>query len=117
MISKTPFSFLMLLLLVTSCVTDEAEHEADKMLVSSQVFTTPIGDKDAYAVQFRLTSEERTYAQYIIQLNVGSEVWLDTINLEVPAGDTLETEVIFSESEVKESDLVELTIKGSPLEG
>jgi hypothetical protein len=116
MISRIFIPFLLLLLLVTSCTTDQQSLDEDKMLVSSEVFTTQIGSREAYGVQFRLTSEKQRFAQYSIQLKVGAKVWLDTLNLEIPAGDTLETEVIFSESEVLESDLVELTIKGTPIE-
>lgn len=117
MISKTFTPFLLLLLLVTSCMTTESQYlMEDEMLVDSEVFTTSIGQDEVYGVQFKLTSQNRTYAQYIIELKVNADVWLDTINLEIPAGDTLETEVIFSESEVQESDFVELSIKGTPLD-
>lgn len=115
MISRIFIPFLLLALLVTSCTGTDDEAAQDKMLVSSEVFTTPIGSRDAYGVQLRLTADKKSFAEYSIQLKIGSKVWLDTLKLEIPAGDTLETEIIFSESEVKESDLVELNIKGTPI--
>jgi hypothetical protein len=111
MISRLFKPFLLLALLVTSCAEMEEKPAKDNMLVSSDVFTSTIGHSKAYGVQLRLTADEKSLAGYIIQLKVGSKVWLDTLKLEVPAGDTLETEVVFSESEVNESDVVELTVK------
>lgn len=106
--------FVLLLLLVTSC-GDEPHRTEPNLVVSSEVFTTKIGSKEAYGVQMKLSSDSARDIQYVIELKVNEQVWLDTIVIGVPQKDTLESEVIFSESQVKPNDLVELNIKASSL--
>lgn len=110
----TLFSFVLLLLLVTSCEPN-LETEPDSMLVASEVFTSRIGDKAVYGVALRLFADQKSYVQYQVELKVNERVWLDTLKIEIPGRDTLESELIFSGSEVGEDDLVELNIKGTPL--
>lgn len=112
---KTFIPFVLLLLLVTAC-EPEAQTSADPYLVSSEVFTSRVGENRVYGVQMRLSSEERSFRQYAVELKVNSKVWLDTINLEIPAGDTLETELIFSGAIVSENDLVQHSLKGRNIE-
>ncbi len=108
-------SIVLFLLLVTSCETTEPKSE-DPYLVSSEIFYSRIGSKQAYGVQLRLSADKKTYVKYAIELKVNEQVWLDTLSLEIPGGDTLESELVFSGSKVEEDDLVELNLTAIPIE-
>ena len=102
--------------LAGACQQDSGQMN-DKNLVSKEVFTTRIGDKQVYGVQLRATgTTDKSFGAYAIELSVGEKTWLDTLKMELNPGDTLESEVIFSEAQVQKSVDPELKIEAIDFE-
>lgn len=115
---KTPlfFSVLLLGLLVTSCQYDAEGDSAKTQAPENEIITSRIGSDLVYGARMRLYEEQAGSLNYLVQLSVGAEVWIDTVEIAVPAKDTLEYDLIFPNSRVGSDDLTQLTIKKLSLE-
>ena len=115
---KTAWSIpvLLLWLLVTSCQSGSDSPSATDEVFQNEVFTSRIGNEQVYGVRMRFYEDRSKKQRYLVQLSADAEVWIDTIEINVPAQDTLEYELVFSESRVQKDDLVEVKIKKLALE-
>lgn len=105
---------LPLALLAFSCQNDGATSSSDN-LISAETFTTQIG-KDVYGVRLKVASEKKLYLGYEVSLYLEDKVWIDTLYLDIPPGDTVESELIFTQAEPQENIEPEIKTKRLYLE-
>jgi hypothetical protein len=113
---KSIYILFLTAFLITSCTTDSSVNDAN--LVESETFEMKLGSKKVYGVRMQLkpSGEQTEFLGYEVQFYQDDKVWIDTVLTELTPGDTLETEVIFSQSQVNPNSSVSFKTKSFQLE-
>ena len=100
---KNYFIFLVLVLLLGSCSSETPESYITK----SETFKSKIGPREVHGIRLYISSPQNISenAGFQVQLNQGSKVWIDTLKVSLAPGDTIESEVIFTESDGQIEDI------------
>lgn len=86
-------------------------------IVDSELISIPLGANEVHGVRLRLSAKEKTdYRAYIITLYQDEKVWIDTLRTEVPANDTIDGEVYFTEAIVDKNKSTEFKIESYSIE-
>lgn len=102
--------YLPFALALTCACQTESTNDKDLEVVSQEVITSRMGNRKVYGVRFRATADEDKTQGFAIELARNADVWLDTVYLELSAGDTLESELIFSDAYVGGNESTKLKI-------
>lgn len=99
----------LIVAMAAGCQTENPGTEEVQVL-DKQVNTMKLGTEEVYSVSFKATADKDMYQLMSIELARDEDVWLDTIALELSAGDTLDTEIIFSDAKAANGSEPELKI-------
>lgn len=95
--------------MLAACSVSNSEESKDRHLLSEEVFKTKLGKNEVYGVRLMLTTPKpREGVSYRVQLSQNELVWIDTLMMDLKKGDTVETELIFSEAVAAPNDQVEI---------
>ncbi|MEQ9262815.1 MAG: hypothetical protein RLP14_06610 [Owenweeksia sp.] len=106
------------LLMASMACTSENTGSSDAYIANSEVFTTELGSRKAYGVRLFLYSPDGQPKNlgYQVSFYQSDKLWMDTIYAEISPGDTLEGEVIFTESRVKKDEDVSFKTQSFEIE-
>ncbi len=92
-------------LLAAACSTDTSSSD-DPYLADSEIFDTEVGGRRVYGVRLFFSSPDQKPRNlgYQVSLYQSDKVWIDTLYTEISANDTVEGEVIFTESRFKKGE-------------
>ncbi len=106
--------FVLASIAFTGCSTDT--EISDKHLISKEVYTLNLGNKEVYGVRLRVTTTEKIEELGAkISLMADEKTFVDTLYLELRQGDTVETEAMFSQALAKDFPNVDSKIEFFPL--
>jgi ribosome assembly protein YihI (activator of Der GTPase) len=93
-----------------------ASKKLDKHIVSQEVYTMTLGDKEVYAVKLNITTNQKLETLGAeVKLSAQEQSWVDTLYLELRKNDTIETEAIFSKLTKEKHPTVNAEVKFFPL--
>ena len=86
-------------LLAVAC-SQENKSPVDPYITDSEIYTTNLKNRKVYGVRLFFYSPDGRPKNLCYQVSFyqGDKVWIDTVMAEINPGDTLEGEVVFTES-------------------
>lgn len=98
----------LLALSLYACQNQQAAEE--KTALHYELSEMELGPQRVYVALITDFSAENAECGYAVSLRQGEKVWLDTLYLDLPAGDTVASEVIFAEAPVQDQMPAHLTV-------
>lgn len=103
--------FCALAILATAC-QNEPDEKSQKTWDGPQYHLEEIevNRNVVYAVIIKDVSEKHTARGYSVQLKLGDKVWVDTLHLDLPEGDTVQSEIIFADAIIDDNGAASLSV-------
>jgi hypothetical protein len=81
---------------------DDQNEKTEAKFPTQELIEFELNNKVVYGVLIKDYSDKAANRAYELQLNVADQVWIDSLFLDLPGGDTVQGEVIFMEAEVND---------------
>lgn len=109
---KITLGIAFLALAACNSAQTEKGEATDPNIASQELVEIQLVDKTVYGVGMQLTTTKNIDARNIVvSLKLDEKVWYDTSRIDLTAGDTLYSEVVFLDAEVVKNALVSFEAK------
>lgn len=106
------FFQLLLFVLLFSCQREPQRISTlPEEVQSTRVIERTIGGKQVYGLEIKFYSQEKADRSYQIRATRGSEVWYDTLIVDIPFRDTLLSRITFSNCPVNGQGIPTFSVK------